>query len=153
MRSSALRMLVAALVIVVLGAPLLCLADDYLVIKRKGGPTQKIPLDFPPDQIESFQVEPAPPGTGPSPADKRAVEETESPLRRPEARPSQPGDTAPSTPMILRRGPKSGEEPGPAEGPTRAETPSAGVRRPGAGPAVAAAPVGKGFLSVNIYKL
>lgn len=153
MRSSALRILIAALVIMVLGASVLCLADDYLVIKRRGGPTQKIPLDFPPDQIESFQVEPSPPGTGPaSPTDKRATEEAEAPLRRPEARQPQPGDAGPpAAPMILRRGPGApGEEPGPAEGPTRAET---GIRRPAAGPAAAAAPVGKGFLSVNVYKL
>lgn len=154
MRSSALRILVTALVIVVLGASVLCLADDYLVIKRKGGPTQKIPLDFPPDQIESFQVEPSPPGAGPSPADRRAAEEPEAPLKRPEARPAQPGEAGPpSTPMILRRGPAPAEEPSSTEGPTRAETPSTGIRRPAAGPAAAAAPMGKGFLSVNIYKL
>ncbi|MCL5126166.1 MAG: PA14 domain-containing protein [Deltaproteobacteria bacterium] len=35
-------------------------AEDYLVIKKKSGPTQKIPLNFPPDQIESFQVESGP---------------------------------------------------------------------------------------------
>ncbi|MGC8657506.1 MAG: PA14 domain-containing protein [Desulfomonilaceae bacterium] len=35
-------------------------AEDYLVIKKKSGPTQRIPLNFPPDQIESFQVESGP---------------------------------------------------------------------------------------------
>ncbi|MGC8602923.1 MAG: PA14 domain-containing protein [Desulfomonilaceae bacterium] len=34
--------------------------EDYLVIKKKSGPTQKVPLNFPPDQIESFQVESSP---------------------------------------------------------------------------------------------
>ncbi len=39
------------------------MAEDYLVIKKKSGPTQKVPLSFPPEQIESFHVEssPAPP--------------------------------------------------------------------------------------------
>lgn len=39
------------------------IAEDFLVIKKKSGPTQKVPLSFPPEQIESFHVEssPAPP--------------------------------------------------------------------------------------------
>ncbi|MCX5872476.1 MAG: PA14 domain-containing protein [Deltaproteobacteria bacterium] len=34
--------------------------EDYLVIKKKSGSSQKVPLNFSPDQIESFQVESGP---------------------------------------------------------------------------------------------
>ena len=51
--------------LVVLGALFavdLVFSEDFLVIKKKSGATQKIPLNFSPEQIESFQVETTPKG-------------------------------------------------------------------------------------------
>ena len=57
MRPSLTRCFLVALVLMVFATLMPSIAEDYLVIKKKGGPTQKVPLDFPPEQIESFQVE------------------------------------------------------------------------------------------------
>jgi hypothetical protein len=79
----------AGISIVFFGAMALSHADDYLVIKKKGGPTQKVPLNFSPEEIESFQVESAP-ASKPS-----AGAETQEPSGK------QPG----GSPMILKNGP------------------------------------------------
>jgi hypothetical protein len=64
MRPSLVRNLLAAVMIIALGIAAQGRVEDYLVIKKEGGSDQKIPLDFPPEQIESFQVESAAPTTG-----------------------------------------------------------------------------------------
>lgn len=63
--------------IVFLNGPKPSMADDFLVIKKKSGPTQKVPLSFPPEQIESFHVEstPAPPLGVP----EREIQDSERP--------------------------------------------------------------------------
>jgi hypothetical protein len=56
-----LQAVIAFLVgIIFLYAPAVSSAEDFLVIKKKSGPTQKVPLSFPPEQIESFHVESSP---------------------------------------------------------------------------------------------
>ncbi len=117
MRPWLMRILLVALLVVVCGTLIPSLAEDYLVIKKKGGPTQKIPLDFPPEQIESFQVESSGPSPGaPSVKERRPIKEDEqrvpsssepekpAPMKRPESRPAQISPGAPSSqPMILRQ--------------------------------------------------
>lgn len=97
------------------------MAEDFLVIKKKSGPTQKVPLSFPPEQIESFHVEssPAPPLGVPekeaTETDRR--EETVTRSRADEDRPySSPFGAQPG----LKRSPSTDSE-GPA-GPTRLKT-------------------------------
>ncbi len=88
MRPSLVRNLLAAVMIIALGIVAQGRVEDYLVIKKEGGSDQKIPLDFPPEQIESFQVESAAPTTGtPSIRERRpaqADEESAPSAREPE---------------------------------------------------------------------
>lgn len=63
MRPLILKIIVAAASVLILATALSVLADDYLVIKKKGGPSQKVPLNFPLDQIESVDVESLPRST------------------------------------------------------------------------------------------
>lgn len=132
-------------------------ADDYLVIKKKDGASQRVPLKFNPDQIESLHVEPGQPG-GPADKDEEPPEA---------ARPEEP-EGAPTAPMILRQGgqaPVRGlpqqqeQESAMDQGARRTQPPAQEKQRtlaPVAGPKKveqAAIPdPGKGF-SVNIYKL
>jgi PA14 domain len=60
MKLSRFRLVLSLLFLVALLTAQAGFAEDYLVIKKKSGPTQKVPLNFPPDQIESFQVESGP---------------------------------------------------------------------------------------------
>jgi hypothetical protein len=114
MRSLLLKIIVVASAVVLCTA-IAGLGEDYLVIKKKGGPTQKVPLKFAPDQIESFEVESAPG----APAGKAApgtpgVQQTQRPTEvqreaqgtQPEGKPLEirPG-APPTSPSILRRGP------------------------------------------------
>jgi hypothetical protein len=152
MRSYFLRIAAAALGLMILVTVIPGLAEDYLIIKRKDGTTQKVPLNFDPDQIESLQVEPGQAGV--------RQEKAEEQPRALQPEPERPGTT--QVPKILRQ-----QEPGPMRGPTQAleqneteepvqkpapakrETaPSAPKRIETAQPP---AP-GSGF-SVNIYKL
>jgi hypothetical protein len=122
MRPWLMRTLLVALMVMISGTLILSFAEDYLVIKKKGGPTQKIPLDFSPEQIESFQVESSGPSpSAPSVKERSPAEEDEqtvpsskepekpTPMRRPESRPAQISpETPPSQPMILRQKPGPG---------------------------------------------
>jgi hypothetical protein len=148
-------------------------AEDYLVIKKKGGPTQKVPLDFSPEEIESFQVESTP--------SARPVAESEG-ARQPSGiieSPESLGRQPEAAPMILKRAPAGAQQqpatkpapPGPAseddseseeaEGPPPAppaakqtqKAPAAAPRKQASGPVAAAVPGGKGTFSVNLYKL
>ena len=110
-------------------------AEDYLVIKKKSGPTQKVPLNFPPDQIESFQVESGP-NTQPSNAGAQLNptggdgKNVQAPGERP-ATTSDEGQVSNSGSKVLiqepqefKRGPqiKQGQGPG-ISGPTRHTAP------------------------------
>ncbi len=96
-------------------------SEDFLVIKKKSGATQKIPLDFSPEQIESFQVETGPKG---QPAETVAPKQTFS-TSATESRPSSEGPAETSRPSIfspdsqpIKKGPQSGQTTTPS-GPTR----------------------------------
>ncbi|HMK33920.1 MAG TPA: hypothetical protein VK463_02555, partial [Desulfomonilaceae bacterium] len=99
MRSSYLRIIVALTGILILGLMVVSHADNYLVIKKKGGPPQKIPLNFSPEEIESFQVESSPGAKAPA--------EVESPDAAQEPGARQPG----AAPMILKKGPGTAQQP------------------------------------------
>jgi hypothetical protein len=161
MRPSLVRNLLAAVMIIALGIVAQGRVEDYLVIKKEGGSDQKIPLDFPPEQIESFQVESAAPTTGtpsireqrPAQADEESAPsarepEKQAPIRRPPAGPTQIAPGAPSLqPMIFRQ---RTEPAGPV---TKEETPAASIKRPAAGPVGAAVPSGGGVFFVHVYEL
>ncbi|MGB9617724.1 MAG: hypothetical protein ACPL7J_10425, partial [Desulfomonilaceae bacterium] len=66
MRSSVLKIVAAAASLLILWLPYHAIAEDYLIIKKKSGGTQRIPLNFPPDQIDSLQVESGPKGAAPA---------------------------------------------------------------------------------------
>lgn len=127
MRSSVLKIVAAAASLLILWLPYHAIAEDYLIIKKKSGSTQKIPLNFPPDQIDSLQVESGPRGAAP------AERETEA---QPEAgRPAGPETAPPSRPPETTTGPRPPE--------------TAPTRRPAA---EAAAVLGPSF-TVNVYQL
>ncbi len=179
MKTSFLKVLAAALILAVFlgGGP--GFGDDYLIIKKKDGSTQKVPLKFPAGEIDAFDVESAPadqaeptgrpsePAAEPEPEvapGKPAVPRREAPT---DERPSdlQPQEPSSSSPFIIEKEPptkptdqrqiappRSGPGRGPV-GPKRTEAPSDAVTRPITGPVSAAAPGGKGTFSVNVYKL
>ncbi|MBM4326072.1 MAG: hypothetical protein FJ118_02820 [Deltaproteobacteria bacterium] len=165
--------------LVVLATLFVCVAlpsfgEDYLVIKKRDGEIQRVPLKFAPDDIESLKVETGPPrGKAPAtpgveraePQPGRGVED-EAPPREPRRRMEQDDAApAPSEPMIPMR------EPGPAapfvtrpdaEGPRARD---ADQRRPAApsgprksltrapAPTPPADATGIGTFTVNVYKL
>lgn len=147
MRSPCLRIALVALGILLLHvAP--CLGQDYLIIKKKDGTTQRVPLKFNPDEIEQFDVE-----TGPSRGAPPAEEQEGKPLQitpgvrepRPERVPTRrelEQRSPQEKPMILR------EEPAPP--PTRAPEKAPVVRGP-----MPVQPTARqaGLLTVNVYKL
>lgn len=106
MRSYFLRIAAAALGLMLMLLVIPGFGEDYLIIKKKGGPTQRVPLNFAPDQIESLQVEP---GATPGTSQEKAEEAPKAVQQEIE----KPG--APAGPKILRRG-----EPGPTRGPSQA---------------------------------
>jgi hypothetical protein len=122
MRPWLTRVLLVALMVMISGTLILSVAEDYLVIKKKGGPTQKVPLNFSPEQIESFQVESSGPsqsapsvrGQSPAAEDEETVPPSKepdkpAPMGRPESRPTQMSPETPSSqPMILRQKPAPG---------------------------------------------
>jgi hypothetical protein len=178
MKSFVLKITLVVIGIFIFASAIPIFGEDYLVIKKKGGPTQKVPLKFSPDQIESFQVESGEPSPGvkakqptPSAAEKQAEEETEEPVEE-EAKPLEISPGKPSTgPMILKKGPETvpsiPPRPGPRQpvsegmpsqerGPVpkeKAAPPSAVAGKPVPGLVAAEAPGGKGTFTVNIYKL
>jgi len=176
MKSSLLKIAVTLIAVFSVAVVLPVAGDDYLVIKKKGGPTQKVPLNFSPEQIESFQVESAESPTGAKPKGQTAPAVSEPPEeegaeaededRKPmELKPGTPS----ASPMILKDGKGSAPPsapPGisptqlPGRPAVREEPKVAPVepiqpaRRAPSGPATAAlAPSGQGSLTVNVYKL
>jgi PA14 domain len=173
MRSLLPKIIVVALAVVLCTA-IAGLGEDYLVIKKKGGPTQKVPLNFAPDQIESFHVESAPgaksgeaaPGAESAQGTKEA--QGGAAAKQPEGKPLEirPG-APPSSPTVQQKRPGMAPPsigPGPGHGLTE-EGKGAGLQQPptGAkpapprksvsGPVAAALPGGKGTFTLNIYKL
>ena len=167
MRSSFLRLAVVTVAVAFLVAAGAASGEDYLVIKKKGGPTQKVPLTIPPDQIESFEVQSGPPGPGEAPAAKPGPsEESVAPwTKRPQAEPGtgqepktmelRPGAPG-TTPLILKRAPEG--EKAPAGAPRAERGPRGETYREReepliSGPVAAELPKGKGTFFVNLYKL
>ncbi len=73
---------------------------DY---QKKGRTDSKIPLNFPPDQIESLQVEPGPSREA---KDSDAASDTKPPVQIREETPSRQREAPPSSaPMILKKTP------------------------------------------------
>lgn len=137
MNWSFLRIFGVALVATVMATVTVGLAADYLIIKKKDGTTQKVPLNFPAGQIEEFDVQSGPPPTAP-PTPEPGVQEKE------------PGRAVEGELQLPPRGPER-----PARRPTGPTKPQAEVERarPPRGPVSAAAPMSKGVFSVNVYKL
>jgi hypothetical protein len=176
MKSSLLRIVATLIGILCFAIVFPVSGDDYLVIKKKGGPTQKVPLKFSPDQIESFQVEPGEPSvdakTKRPPAPSAVSEPVEDEAEEPGEGDRKPLELRPGTPspgpMILKEGtgvspqptpsrpaqkqPVVGETPIEEQKPAPAERPTP-PRRPPSGPVAAVAPAGQGAFNVNVYKL
>ncbi|MFH1113054.1 MAG: hypothetical protein V1792_03965 [Pseudomonadota bacterium] len=179
MKTSFLKVLTAALILAVSlgGGP--GFGDDYLIIKKKDGSTQKVPLRFPAGDIDAFDVETAPadrdepgarqaqPAPEPQPESvpgERAVPRGETPADDSPSGP-QPQEPSSSSPFIIEKQQstrpsdekqiapqRSGPGRGPV-GPKRTEAPPETVKKPVSGPVSAASPGGKGTFSVNVYKL
>ncbi len=130
MRSSVLKIVAAAATLLVLWLPYHAIAEDYLIIKKKSGGTQRIPLNFPPDQIDSLQVESGPKSA--APPDREADSQTEAVHQ-----------TGPETPTRVRPQDRPVEQ-RPAAPP---RTPSTEV-----GPRVSMPVAGQSF-TVNVYQL
>ncbi len=116
-------------------------AQDYLIIKKKDGTVQRVPLQFSPEQIESFQLEtgpdqapkpeqapPRPETPTPQPPDQQfepptpSQQETpgefeEGPLPEPEPKPMEIQPTPSGQPKIPLRESQPGDQPG-ETGPT-----------------------------------
>lgn len=114
MRPLILKIVVAMASVLILATALSVLADDYLVIKKKGGTSQKVPLSIPLDQIESVDVESLPRSTEAQGRDKSAVESDEQSGLSETQKIQKPSDmsprTQPSGPMIMREKPRSQED-------------------------------------------
>ena len=63
MKSLFLQIVATVLGLAALSAMEPCFGEDYLIIKKKSGGVERVPLPFAPDEIESFQVEAAAPYT------------------------------------------------------------------------------------------
>lgn len=140
---------VLGLIFSVAVAPVFC--EDYLVIKRKDGTTQKIPLKFDADEIEAFDVETGP-ESGAPPSLQRPAEVEGQPAEPPGRPPGvveEPGREAKPldiTPPARRPGLLPQPQPG------RERAPEA--RRPAPGPvSQPRLTVGPGTFTVNLYKL
>ncbi len=137
--------------------------EDYLIIKKKGGSAQKVPLEFAPDQIESFRVEQGAPSTDGA---------AKKPIRDIGVQKSEQAKPESSAPMIYKKpltettGPQSmpsqppadedadqTEDQGDKEQPVMKDSPAPLPRGPQAGPVGSATPLQRGLFSVNVYKL
>ena len=79
MRSSYLRITFALIAAMLFTFVVTSFGDDFLVIKKKDGTTQRVPLNFSPEEIESFKVEPST-EPGAPPAKPSAEEPQPKPL-------------------------------------------------------------------------
>lgn len=176
MRSSNLRYGIAVFGLVILALQTPSWGEEYLVIKRKDGSTQKVPLQIPPEEIESMDVEAPGPDAKPrdvqrEPADKEpAAKPMEiAPGRPPTAPGAKERPEAPARPFAappeVREAPLEPERPferveerplgpRPAEKPFTPEKPPAPARGPVSGPP--AAPAGMaaiGSFTANVYQI
>jgi len=161
MKSFTLKITLVVIGIFIFATAIPIFGEDYLVIKKKGGPTQRVPLKFSPDQIESFQVESAEPSRAekarpsvPAAGEEvgEAAEDQGKPLE------ISPGKPSPG-PMILKKGPETAPgaptRPAPSQerGPVSRERVVPAPSRPAQGMVAAEMPGGKGTFAVNVYKL
>ncbi|MFH0823143.1 MAG: PA14 domain-containing protein [Pseudomonadota bacterium] len=122
MKTSFLKLSTAAVGFVLLAVLGTSYGEDYLIIRKKSGETQKVPLRFTPEEIESFQVEPgsAPPapqtrepgkGTGSGEAaetgeatrpDGEFEEKAPPEVTRPKPLPAPPQSRPQQAPLIMR---------------------------------------------------
>jgi hypothetical protein len=178
MKNSLLKIFATTLVIAIYLAVVPGFGEDYLVIKKRDGSTQKVPLNFPAGDIEAFDVESAkgahrepsePPAARTEDQESAAGErEVDEPPQQPPSAQSQPGiqpdESSTTTPFLREREPRSEQPGGPSVtpprgpgkgpgGPRGTESPTGPATRPPSGPVAAAAPGGKGTFSVNVYKL
>ncbi len=162
MRSSYLRITFALIAAILFTFVVTSFGEDYLVIKKKDGTTQKVPLNFSPEDIESFKVEPsteagAPPAKPPTKEpEAKPLEITPrgpAPGRAPRERPGEPatpfGRPEGTKPVRPARERAEGPPP-PAPGGPKALKPGKPEARPVTPPAVGG---GVGRFIVNIYKL
>ena len=161
MRSLFLRIVSTVVALGVVAAMEPCFGEDYLIIKKKGGPTQKIPLPVAPGEIEDLQFEsgpPGPPARPPAPPVEPQEPVTPAP-GLPGAPPSRdegavlpspirPPVVAPPTERPRRAGPTAPPPSGPILGPT-APPPSGAIP----GPTAAAVPGGKGSFNISLFNL
>lgn len=169
MKSFRLRLFVIAIGLFILNAAFISSAEDYLVIKKRDGGTQKVPLDFAPEQIESFQVEP-----GTEKSDQAETPTAPPPVGRTQEKTAVPDSSG--TPMILKKGPGSpalpsgpkmepsyppimddstpAEKPKTAPAPPRSAVEAAPQPTPKISGPIASGPVAsKGLLTANVYRL
>ncbi len=107
MRSLFFRIVASLSGVAALAAMEPCFGEDYLIIEKKSGGVQRVALAFAPDEIESFQVEAAPPDTSgltKAPAAAKEKQEIASPPEagpvpgRPVMPPSNEEGVAPHSP-------------------------------------------------------
>jgi len=160
MRASILKIIVAAASVIILATALSVFAEDYLVIKKKGGPSQKVPLNFPLDQIESVDVESAPRSTEVQAGRDRPTPESDQQLESSETQPSGRSPDAtprmqPSGPMIMRDRPGAVGDRSYSEDDATAKKPEKpSTTRPPAPPRTAMSPAtARTGFTVNIYQL
>lgn len=168
MKSSLLKIALTLVAVFSVAVVLPVAGEDYLVIKKKGGPTQKVPLNFSPEQIESFQVESgqAPAGEKPkgqtAPAVTEPAQEEGAEAEEESGKPMELQPGAPSaSPMILKDGKGAAPSGTPMRPPARPAVreepkvaPVEPAKREITGPTAATpAPRGQGLLTVNVYKL
>ena len=157
MRASYLSIAVAALGIMLVGMVGLSFGEDQLVIKRKDGTVQRVPLPFAPDEIESFQVEPSRrPAARPGEEPRPTTQPRPAPRIGEGERPPAPAEVTPRVPRPgVTRPPIEREEPKPT-GPRAVEKPAPREARPPAErrpPAEPGITPGLGEFNVNVYKL
>lgn len=145
MNRSFLRVIGIALAATIIMAVTVSFGADYLIIKKKDGSTQKVPLDFPAGQIEEFDVQSVP----------QEVDVPRQPPLRPRheqeirERESETEEKPSPTPFIFREGPARP----PSQQVISPRGPEREPARQPRGPVAATAPISKGTLSVNLYKL
>jgi hypothetical protein len=159
MNRSFLRIIGVALAAGVLATVTAGFGADYLIIKKKDGTTQRVPLNFPPGQIEEFEVQSTPSGPAPTttepeevapqPGKGRIESETGQIQPEPEGPPSGAPFIFQESPQPVTKAPKKSPT-----GPRKPEAEAEAERSTGPrGPVAAAAPLTKGTFSVNVYKL
>jgi hypothetical protein len=156
MKSLFLRVVAIALGLAALATMEPCFGEDYLIIKKKSGPVQRMPLPFPPDEIESFQVEAAPPDTPALTKPSAAAREEQKISPAPQAGPVNAPPVVPpsSEEGVAPQSPSTALIPAqPTERPRKGESQSFEPGKPISDPTATAVPGGKRSFTVSVYKL